>query len=82
MTPVEPSSTCSGAMPSASAAHSAVFRHSSSPVLPVAALAMPAFTTTACAIFFPSTIRRSQITGAACTRLLVNVPATAQGVAL
>ena len=82
MTPVEPSSTLSAGISSALAAQSAVWRQVSMPASPVAALAMPAFTTTARADFTSYTIRRSHSTGAALTTLVVKVPATAQGASL
>ena len=82
ITPVEPSSTAEAGIPRTFAVCSAVALHRSRPAFPVAALAMPAFTTTACTGQPDSTISRSQITGAAFTLLEVKVPATAQGVSL
>ena len=82
MTPVEPSSTLPAGMPNVAPAKSAVCLQISRPVLPVAALAMPAFTTTAWADLFLYTTSISHSTGAAFTLLVVKVPATAQGAAL
>ena len=79
MTPVEPSSTERAGMPRALPVKAAVSSHSCMPFGPVAAFAIPALTTTAWAVFSPYTIPMSQVTGAALTRLRVNVPATAQG---
>ena len=47
MTPVENTSTCSGAQPTSAAAFAHVARASASPELPVPALALPALTTSA-----------------------------------
>ena len=77
ITPVEATSTCSGAILRSSPAFSASFLQLEMPSSPVQALAMPLFTTTACA--FPSlyTTSLSQKTGAAFTTFFVNVPAHA-----
>ena len=72
MTPVESTTTCSGASPSAAAAWAAVASASSSPASPVAALATPALTTTACGSA-SDRCRRETTTGAACTRFVVHI---------
>ena len=82
ITPVDPSSTEEAGIPKVLPVYVAVASHRSIPALPVAALAMPAFTTTACTVHPDSTICLSQRTGAAFTLLEVKVPATAQGVSL
>ena len=82
MTPVEPSSTRFSGMPRVLEAKAAVCPQMPRPVFPVAALAMPAFTTTAWADFSLYTTSMSHSTGAALTLFVVNVPATVQGTAL
>ena len=79
ITPVDARRTCCVSSPSASAAASALFAHSSSPMAPVQALATPLFMTQACALPYFCTISRSQITGEAFTRFDVNVPARVHG---
>src|SRR3954454_5811351 len=78
MTPVEATRTASALQPSASAARVAVRRAFRSPCAPVAALALPALITMA-RIASEGTRARSQRTGAAQTRLVVNIPAAAHG---
>jgi hypothetical protein len=78
MTPVERTSTCSGAMPSLLAVAAAVARASAMPCSPVAAFATPEFATIArgCAC---SRCSLHTVTGAACMRLTVNIPAPVAG---
>ena len=77
ITPVEATRTWSVRQPSRAAAPAAVPRALSSPCRPVAALALPALMTIA-RIVSEGTRARSQCTGAAATRLVVNVPAAEQ----
>ena len=64
--------------PSSSAALAAVLLTLAAPCSPVAALAFPALTTTA-RMSLDGNRSRHHFTGAAQTRLVVNVPATEQG---
>ena len=79
MTPVERTSTCSGSSPSFAAAVSVIARAAARPCAPVAALATPEFATIACGCA-ASRWSRDTVTGAACTRLTVNIPAPVAGV--
>ena len=74
ITPVERTSTCSGARPSRPAARSAVAIASASPCAPVAAFAMPELITTACGSAL-SRWRFDTTTGAASTRFCVHIAA-------
>ena len=82
MTPVEPHITYSDAMPVASLTAAAVSLQFSKPFSPVAALAIPVLTTTACASFVSFTTFISHLTGAAFTLFLVNVPTQVAGTSL
>ena len=78
MTPVERTSTCSASRSRSLPASAAVASASSSPRSPVAALATPELTTIACG----SVVSRCALettTGAACTRLTVNIAAPTAG---
>ncbi len=77
MTPVEATTTSSGRHPKAVAVSDAISRASRSPRSPVAALAHPAFTTTARA-WPPRRCSRETTTGAAWARFVVKTPAAAQ----
>ena len=72
ITPVERTITSSGRSARRSATRAAVARASSSPGAPVAALATPAFTTTACGSASPRCLRET-VTGAAWTRFRVHM---------
>ena len=70
--------TCSGRQPRRAAARSAVRRALASPWAPVAALALPELITMA-RMSSAGRSSRHHLTGAAHTRLVVNVPAAAHG---
>ena len=80
MTPVDRTSTSSGRRPSALASlRGCLLRIGRCRARPVAALATPELTTTACGCAF-SRCRRETVTGAACTRFVVQTaPPTAAG---
>src|SRR4051812_1204757 len=78
ITPVERSRISSASRSSSRAASAAVARASSSPRSPVAAFAFAEFATTACGSA-SSRFRRETTTGAAWTRLTVNIPAPVAG---
>ena len=82
ITPVEATSTLSSGTSRAAAQAPAVWPQYSMPSFPVQALAMPALTTTALAAAPPYTWFLSHLTGAACTRLVVKVPADTQSASL
>ena len=80
ITPVLATRTASSSIPSFSAVFAAISRHFSYPSSPVHALAIPLFTTIACALFDSNTTFLSHFTGAAHTLLVVNVPALTHGI--
>ncbi len=80
MTPVDATSTCCGAQPSAAAVAATVASVVARPSAPVHALAQPLLTMTACALPPEETrLARDTCTGAACTWFVVKRPAAATG---
>ena len=79
ITPVDATRTASSGISINSEVFFAVSLQYPNPSVPVHALAIPAFTTTACANALFFTMSLSHFTGAAFTTFVVKVPATAHG---